>query len=99
LSCPVAEKQKIFEDVRKQIRQFCRQLKDYKQSPEAETKIRIRHNFDSIFTRHTRFRLLNLALKRLQANKDELPLVSDRPEIPPIHLGCPLLPRRNFFES
>jgi hypothetical protein len=46
------------------------------------TKIQLQQKFDAIFTRHTQFQLLNLALQRLHANKDELLLVLDRPKTP-----------------
>ena len=82
LVTPSAEKQKILESVRKQIWQFYQELKDYKQSADAETKIQLQQKFDAIFTQHTQFQLLNLALQRLHSNKDELLLVLDRPEIP-----------------
>jgi hypothetical protein len=82
LVTPSAEKQKILEDVRKQIWQFYQELKDYKKAPDAETKVQLQDKFDAIFTQHTQFQLLNLALQRLHDNKDELLLVLDRPEIP-----------------
>ncbi len=82
LVTPSVEKQKILEDVRKQIWQFYQELKDYKQAPDAETKDQLQQKFDLIFTQHTQFQLLNLALQRLHNNKAELLLVLDRPEIP-----------------
>jgi hypothetical protein len=82
LVTPSAGKQKILEDVREQIWQFYQKLKDYKQTPDAATKVQLQHEFDAIFTWHTQFQLLNLALQRLHDNKAELLLVSDRPEIP-----------------
>jgi hypothetical protein len=82
LITPSAEKQKILENIREQIWQFYQKLKDYKQAPDAETKVQLQHEFDLIFTQHTQFQLLNLALQRLHANKDELLFVLDRPEIP-----------------
>jgi hypothetical protein len=82
LVTPSVEKQKILEDVRKQVWQFYQELKDYKQAPDEQTKVQLQHKFDLIFTRHTEFQLLNMALQRLHANKSELLLALDRPEIP-----------------
>ncbi len=42
----------------------------------------MQEKFDAIFTQQTDYQFLNLALKRLHANKAELLLVLDRPEIP-----------------
>ena len=82
LVTPSAEQQKILEGVREQIWQFYQELKDYKQAPDAATKIQLQNKFDAIFTQHTQFQLLNLALQRLHNNKAELLLVLYRPEIP-----------------
>jgi hypothetical protein len=82
LITPSAEKQKILEDVRGQIWDFYQELKDYKQGPDAATKVLLQQKFDLIFSQKTDFQLLNLALQRLHSNKDELLLVLERPEIP-----------------
>lgn len=82
LIAPSAEKQQILEDVRKQVWQFYDELKAYKESPNENDKIRLQEKFDAIFTQQTDYQLLNLALKRLHANKAELLLVLDRPKIP-----------------
>ncbi len=82
LISPSAKKLHILEDVRKQVWQFYDELKAYKQSPNETDKILLQEKFDSIFTQQTDYQLLNLALKRLHANKTELLLVLDRPEIP-----------------
>lgn len=82
LIAPSTEKKQILEDVRKQVWQLYDELKAYKESPNEKDKIRLQENFDAIFTQQTDYQLLNLALKRLHANKDELLLVLDRPEIP-----------------
>lgn len=79
---PSAEKLQILEDVRSQVWQLYDELKAYKQSPSEKEKIRLQDKFDEIFTQQTSYQLLNLALKRLHANKAELLLVLDRPEIP-----------------
>ena len=82
LIVPSIVKQKTLEDVRKQVWEFYDELKSYKISPDEKDKIRLQEKFDTIFTQQTNFQLLNLALQRLHANKDELLLVLDRPEIP-----------------
>ncbi len=79
---PSTVKQQILEDMRKQVWEFYDELKSYKASPNEEDKIRLQEKFDAIFTQQTDFQLLNLALQRLHANKTELLLVLDRPEIP-----------------
>lgn len=61
---------------------FYRSLKDFKVSPSEQAKRSLSNRFDEIFTQKTSFQMLNLALKRIQANKDELLLVLERPEIP-----------------
>lgn len=82
LLAPSPEKSQILEDVRTQVWQFYDELKAFKESPMEEDKIRLQNQFDEIFTQQTNYQLLNLALKRLHANKAELLLVLDRPEIP-----------------
>jgi hypothetical protein len=42
----------------------------------------LRQRFELIFQRRTGFTTLSRLLKRLHANKDELPRVLERPEIP-----------------
>ena len=82
LIVPSTIKQKTLENVRKQVWEFYDELKSYKVSPDEKEKIRLQEKFDTIFTQQTNFQLLNLALQRLHANKAELLLVLDRPEIP-----------------
>jgi hypothetical protein len=65
LVTPSVKKQKILEDVRKQVWQFYQELKDYKQAPDAETKVLLQQKFDLIFSQKTDFQILNLALQRL----------------------------------
>jgi len=82
LIVPSTIKQQILEDVRKQVWSYYDELKAYKENPTEEEKNRMLEEFDDIFTQQTDFQLLNLALQRLYANKNELLLVLDRPEIP-----------------
>ncbi len=79
---PDDEKGKILENVREQIWEFYNQLKDYKESPGKDFKAQLEKRFDEIFTQKTNYQMLNLALKRLYENKDDMLLVLDRPEIP-----------------
>jgi hypothetical protein len=82
LIVPSTIKQEILENVRKQVWDFYSELKIYKENPTEKDNLRLQDLFDAIFTQKTDFQLLNLALKRLHANKSELLLVLDRPEIP-----------------
>jgi len=68
--------------VRDQIWCFYQDLKDYKLTPTHTAKEALLHRFDEIFTQKTCFQTLNSALGRIYANKKELLLVLDRPEIP-----------------
>ena len=68
--------------VRDQIWRFYQDLKAFKLTPSENTKRTLRARFDAIFTQHTGFQTLNLALKRIHANKQELLLVLERPDIP-----------------
>ena len=68
--------------VRDQVWCFYRALKDYKTHPcEAQHK-HLEQRFDEIFTQQTCYQLLNQTLKRIHANKAELLLVLNRPDIP-----------------
>lgn len=68
--------------VRDQIWRFYQELKTFKLTPSKEKKLTLGNRFDAIFTQHTGFQTLNLALKRIHENKQELLLVLERPEIP-----------------
>src|SRR5918993_1275778 len=54
----------------------------YKDDPTAIRRTALRQRFDRIFTRVTGFAELDEAVARTHANKDELLLVLDRPDIP-----------------
>ena len=82
LIVPSTKKQDVLEKVRQQVWDFYDELKTYKENPSGKENLRLQNVFDDIFTQHTDFQLLNLALKRLHTNKSELLLVLDRPEIP-----------------
>jgi hypothetical protein len=68
--------------VRDQIWQFYQSLKAFKLTPSEEKKLVLENRFDELFTQKTCFQTLNLALKRIHANKQELRLVLKRPVIP-----------------
>ena len=68
--------------VRELIWKFYRDLKAYRSAPTKHRKAALRARFDRIFTRKTGFVTLDRLLARLNANKPELLMVLDRPEIP-----------------
>ena len=76
------EQRTALENARTQIWDFYEVLKGYKNAPSEAKKAEIEERFDEIFTQETCFVTLNLALKRLHKNKDELLLVLDHPLIP-----------------
>lgn len=70
------------EEVRTQVWDFYKELKDYRENPSPARKTALEMRFDEIFTTRTCFETLNQALKRLHDNKSELLLVLERPDIP-----------------
>src|SRR6202142_1938950 len=61
---------------------FYADLKAYRLDPTPRRRWELRARFDRIFQRHTGFSTLDRLLRRLHANKPELLMVLDRPEIP-----------------
>ena len=61
---------------------FYRDLKAYCRDPTVRRRAELRTRFDRIFKRRTGFVLLDRLLARLHANKAELLVALDRPEIP-----------------
>jgi len=61
---------------------FYSDLKAYRSDPTPRRRSELRSRFDRIFRRSTGFASLDRLLRRLHANKDELLMVLDRPEIP-----------------
>jgi hypothetical protein len=61
---------------------FYADLKAYRRAPDPRRRRELRARFDRIFRRRTGFATLDRLLKRLHANKAELLLVLDRPEVP-----------------
>ncbi len=70
------------QSIRALIWPLYRDLKAYRQAPTKQRKAALRARFDRIFKRRTGFVTLDRLLKRLYANKRELLMVLDRPEIP-----------------
>jgi hypothetical protein len=68
--------------VRKQIWELYADLKAYRRAPTPDSKAALEARFDSIFTQKTCFITLDRLLARLHANKPELLMVLERPEIP-----------------
>jgi hypothetical protein len=68
--------------VRKLIWEFYADLKAWRHAPSPQRKAALQAQFDSIFTRKTGFVTLDRLLARLHANKSELLMVLDHPEIP-----------------
>ena len=64
------------------IWQFYADLKTYRLSPTRRRRRELRARFDRIFRRRTGFVTLDRLLQRLHANKAELLMVLDHPEIP-----------------
>ena len=61
---------------------FYDDLKAYRRDPTPQRKAALRARFDRLFRRQTGFAILDRLLTRLHANKPELLMVLDHPEIP-----------------
>lgn len=70
------------EHMRALIWWFYADLKAYRLDPSPRRRGEMRARFDRIFARRTGFAVLDRLLARLHANKPELPMVRDRPDIP-----------------
>ncbi|MDQ2764468.1 MAG: transposase [Pseudomonadota bacterium] len=68
--------------IRKLIWNFYADLKAYRANPAKGRRLALRARFDRIFRRRTGFVTLDRLLKRLHANKAELLMGLERPEIP-----------------
>ena len=68
--------------VRKLIWNYYADLKTYRANPSQCRRLALRVRFDRIFLRRTGFVTLDRLLARLHANKAELLMVLERPEIP-----------------
>ena len=67
---------------RKQIWDIYHLLLDYKKHPDKKLKSNITKQFNELCETKTDYQTLNLVLKRIVANKDELLIVLQRPHIP-----------------
>jgi hypothetical protein len=65
-----------------QTRDLYRDLKAYKAEPTVQAKKALEARFNALCTTSTCFTSLNLALQRMHANKAELLMVLERPELP-----------------
>jgi Transposase IS66 family len=70
------------QNMRKLIWNFYADLKLYQANPDKNRRLALRARFDRIFRRRTGFVTLDRLLARLWANKAELLMVLERPEIP-----------------
>ena len=70
------------EKLRALIWWYYRDLKVYRADPSPRRRWELRARFDRIFKRRTGFVTLDRLLRRLHANKPELLMVLNRPEIP-----------------
>jgi hypothetical protein len=61
---------------------FYADLKAYRRAPARRRRYELRARFDRIFHRRTGFATLDRLLARLHANKEELLVALDRPELP-----------------
>src|SRR5690349_5382445 len=61
---------------------FYADLKAYRRDPDPRRRTALRARFERIFGRRTGFATLDRLLERLRANKDELLVVLDRPDVP-----------------
>ena len=68
--------------VRGDIWDFYAELKAYKATPKKRKTKALSDRFDRMFQQKTRYQCLNRTLKRIHANKTELLLVLERPDIP-----------------
>ena len=72
----------IQQRMRRLIWRYYEALKVYQSNPGAKRRATLQARFDRIFRRRTGFVALDRLLARLHANKAELLMVLDRPEIP-----------------
>ena len=68
--------------VRALIWWFYADLKAYRREPDRRRRYQLRTRFERIFRRRTGFATLDRLLARLHANKEELLVVLERPEVP-----------------
>ncbi|MCP5007622.1 MAG: transposase, partial [Planctomycetes bacterium] len=74
--------QKLVDDFRSQIWDYYFKLKEYKNNPNEEDKVKLSMMFDEIFSTKTGYEELDKRIKLTRAKKDNLLLVLDHPEVP-----------------
>ncbi len=74
--------QKLVDDFRSQIWDYYFKLKEYKNNPNKEDKVKLSMMFDEIFSTKTGYEELDKRIKLTRAKKDNLLLVLDHPEVP-----------------
>ena len=77
-----AAQRAALERIRARVWWFYADLKTYGRDPTAAAKRALSRRFDRIFTARTEFVTLDRLLDRLHANKDELLVALERPDIP-----------------
>jgi Transposase IS66 family len=82
LVCVTEEQQRLVDLQRQLVWWFYADLKLYKDDPSPARRAALRARFDRVFGRVTGFAELDAVVARLRANKAELLMVLDRPEIP-----------------
>lgn len=82
LICVTTEQQRLVDLQRQLVWWLYQDLKFYKDEPTPARRAALRARFDRVFGRVTGFAELDEVVARLRANKAELLLVLDRPEIP-----------------
>jgi hypothetical protein len=82
LVCVTEEQQRLVDLQRQLVWWFYRDLKLYQDDPTPARRAALKQRFERIFGRVTGFAELDATLARIRANKAELLLVLERPEIP-----------------
>src|SRR3954453_17502932 len=82
VACATAEQQRLVDLQRQLVWWLYADLKLYKDDPNPARRAALKQRFARIFGRVTGFAELDEAVARIRANKDELLLVLERPEIP-----------------
>jgi hypothetical protein len=82
LVCVTEEQRRLVDLQRQLVWWFYRDLKLYQDDPNPARRAALKQRFERIFGRVTGFAELDATLARIRANKAELLLVLERPEIP-----------------
>jgi Transposase IS66 family len=82
LVCVTDEQRRLVEAQRCLVWWYYADLKAYQAEPTPERRSALRQRFDRVFGRVTGFAALDVTVARIRANKADLLVVLDRPEIP-----------------